>query len=979
MEQGQKKRRSKEEAAQRELLNRYLETELHIDDKRTRDTYLSAVSNKLTRMLQAAGVIDGSLLTLTAPEQLNAVGKWWAAQKSSLTSVYRTALADYLQFRGLDPSDFERVSAPKQGLEIPPHRVTLSILVKSFFWNYKQHNIEQDAHIYGRLLQILSGEPADLVKGESLRERTDSFKRIRWNTLRRIEESPDETAAGIAKEFSGALQTACQHIVTDCLAHVLDILRDIEAQQVPYDASLLPCLEDLQNACWKKDPACCARALLPLFRTALLDCDAAARAYPPGRSALEDERLWENVFFRSWLEDLNGEAVLFLLHTPFPKNQESRSYLSASLLHNTLRLAEGAAGKPEANAWMETAVTLCGQYWDALYPALLRPPSRRFPGVPEPLLLGEANHSVYCGQLRQKQARLLLDTKEEGRTRQIITLIRAQDALRKSTSILRRRLEDRHELLEALTNCGSVRGLLAENTLYAAECCRRLALLEEDKTCLTDVLEMYVRPCRRLLSDADPKPKEFDRICKNCFDTFFDGKSSFVRRLRLQPGTDNRGYQEEQRLWQEAFGLTGIPAPAVHLPLEPDLLRDAERFKPVYSGVFDSVSGKDPRQQKPAELAMFQLLGSSHTSILQMNQVVDNLTMLRLFHVPGFQAACRAGLVSLSCYGEVHSPKTYLERNLKNPNFLFSCSKAFYLSQDLKEKALEKAIDEGPRGIMLRYLNGQASLSDFPSDCGREEMEFLAESWKIAFDCFQHSDLRRFHQNEAYRYPPSQRKPPYQPGMLSRVIRERLEALIREAEQPGSGKNLNRLRAMEACFHSLDRLPGRSEYDTAADRFLQETSDPAWEDLRTIIHQCYFLFNGSLCCDHILLTSSDPDFILSPSPENGPEVSYLNSVRSPTAEYVYRQAWRPGTLENIGWPDLCDIALLSRELDLKSGKQSLERRLAQKERETGMGYCIQKKDLLLMDYIAKLSSSERVHVCPPEVQEDGHFMEMEGT
>lgn len=975
MKRGQKMRRSEKETVQREALDRYLETKLHIDSPKTRDTYIGALGGKLTGILQAAGVIDESLLTLTDPERLKAVGEWWAAQKSSLTSTYRTALTDYLLFRGVDLSELDSVSMPEQDLQIPPYHISLSYLVKSFFRDYKRHNVEQDMGIYGQLMEILSGEPAALMSGDSLRERTDSFQRIRWNALRRLEQSPDETAAGIAGKFSNILQTACQHIVSDCMARTLEILRDIKDQQVPYDASLLPCLENLQNACWQNSPIPCAHALPPLFRTVLLDCDASARAYPPGRGALEDERLWENGFLRSWLENLNGEAVRFLLRVPFPKRQDSRSYLAAALLHNSLRLAEASAGTPEANAWMETAVTLCGQYWKELCPALLHPPSRRFPGVPEPLLLGEKNGSVYCAQLRQRQARLLLDTPEEGRTRQIITLIRAQDALRKSTSILRRRLEDGHELLETLTNCGSVRELLAENAVYAAECCRRLALLEEDETCLTDVLEMYVRPCRSLLSGADPGLEAFDRICKNCYDTFFDGASPFVRRLRLQPGTSGQGYREEQRLWQNAFGLAGVPAPSIHLPLEPDLLRDAERFRPVYSGVFDSVSGKDPRQQKPAELALFQLLGSSQTSILQMNQVVDNLAMLRLFHVPGYQAACRAGFVSLSCYGEVHSPKIYLEKNLKNPSFLFSCSEAFRLPGNLKGRELEKAIDKGARGVMVRYLNGQASLSDFPGDCDREEMEFLAESWKIAFDCFQHSDLRRFHQNEAYRYPPSRRKPPYQPGMLSRVIQERIQALIREAEQPDSGKNLERLRAVDACFRDLGSLPGRSEYDTAADRLLRETADPAWEDLRTVIHQCYFLFNGSLCCDHILLTSSDPDFILSPSPE----VSYLNGFRSPTAEYVYRQAWRPGTLENIGWPDLCDIALLSRELDLKCGGQSPEQRLAQKERETGLGYCVQKKDVLLMDYIARLSSDERVHVCQPEVREDGHFIEMEGT
>lgn len=989
MKRGQRIRRSEAEEKRRARFREFLEKEQNIQKPKTRDDYVSAVGRALTDMLQP--LLNGeSLYTIEDPEQISKVAEWWEEQQKGLQSLHRTAMRHYLQFLNVDLKPPAPVS--KHVLQIPPYKLRLADLVKSFFYDQKRHSMELDIGIYSQLLHIFSGEPAELIAVDSLRERTDSFKRLRWNILQRIEHSPEKIAADIEKNFSNILRTSCQTVITDIMRNrALDILKDLEENQVPYENSLLPCLAQLQAACWKNDPHLCAQAMLPLFRTVLLDCDPASRSYPPGQAALKDERSWEAGVLWAWIDghDLSGEEITFFLSAPFPQKTENRSHLAAALFHGMLRLGTEPSEKQgdwtQADRWMETAAAFCGQYWQELCPTLLHPPAPRFPKVPESLLLGGVNASIYYAQLRQRQTKLLLHMPEAQETEQIIRLIRAQNALWKSSAVLRKRIEDDHELVEALTKTVCLWSLLAENTFYEAECCRRFALLEKNEACLTDVLEMYIRPCREILVKAvrlfrvsQNKPEGLypKAVCQTCFDTFFDSKSPFVRRLRLQPGTDDRGYHEEQRLWEKTFSLQYIRPAAVHLPLDPDQLRDGERFKPVYCGVFDSVLGKNPAQQRPSELTLFQLLGSSQTSILQMNQVVDNLAMLQLFHVPGYQAACRAGFVTLSCYGEIHSPKAYLEKNLLNPNFVFSCSQAFQLPPDLTAEEREKAIREGARGVMLRYLNGQASLKNFPSSCDRGEMEFLAESWKIAFECFQHSDLRRFHQNPAYRFPPSSRKPPYAPGAIAQVVQERLDLLIQEARQPGSSKNLERLLDMEARFRKVGTQPDRSKYDIALDMLKQEDPDPIWEDLRTVIHQCYFLSNGSLCCDHILLTASDSDFILSPSSALSAQVSYMDSAPSATTEYIYRQSWKPGTLENIGWPDLCDIALISRELDLKSGGQSLESRLAQKERETGLGYFSQKDQLLLMDYIARLSTDERVHVCPAEEQKDAHYMEM---
>lgn len=1017
----QNMRCSAAEENQKECFREFLKKEMDITNIKSQDTYISPLTARgaLTKMLHDNKELDSaaeSLLTMDNLKQIQTIAVWWRSAKAGLSSLHRTALKYCLLFHGVDPllpiynpnsiSD----SKPKMILQQPPHAVRPYFLIQNFFPGHIRSSMEKDFPVYEHLLSLLCGKDAVFLTEDSLRESTPAFQRFREDALLQIEHFFDETAARIVQNFSGVLRVSCQNILKQIrLQRALPILEDLERRKVPYDNSLLPCLADLRTACQQNAPERCAQALLVLFKRVLLDC-APETQWGGQLPALQDPRIWDDGVIWSWTDQssLSGGEIKFFLRTPFPQQPDYRAHLAAALLYNMSQLASepGKKGSPEtwkqADVWMETAVVFCGRYWADLYPALLRPPAKCFSQIPELLLLGDVNGSVYYAELLQQQAQLLLHMPVDGKTKseQSIQLIRAQNALRQSLFILQKRIDDRQELLEIITKERHVRLWLAKGSLHAAECCRRFAVLEENETCLTDVLEMYIRPCRDFLtnpeafsylSEDEIKKIQTDRthVCQDCFDTFFGADSDFTGRLRLQPGMDDSSYRAEYQVWLNSPGLLlspppdGAQAPSVHLPLDPEQLRNLERFKPVYSGVFDSVLGKDPAQKRPLELALFQLLGSSQTSLLQMNQVVDNLAMLQMFHIPGFQAACRAGLVTLSCYGEVHTPKTYLERNLQNPNFLFSCSQAFQLPPDLSEEEQERTIRTGARGVMVRYLNGQASLQEFPSVCDRQEMEFLAESWKIAFECFQHSDLRRYHQNEMYRFPPRKRKPPYTTGMLSSVVQERLRLLIQEAEQPGSHKNLHRLLAMQDYYqkyyqNQIGTQPGRSEFTAAADRLAQQYSDSVLEDLRTIIHQCYFLYNGSLCCDHILLTASDPDFVPLSDPTHDfmPQAEYMNSSSSPTTEYVYRQAWKPGTLENIGWPDICDIALISRELDLKSGTQSNEQRLAQKETEIGLGYYLQKDDFLLMDYTAELSSKERVHVCASEELEETHFMEM---
>lgn len=986
MKAGTRMSRSAEEEARYEQYAAYLRTERGVASERSRAAYLSAVGRKgrLTRAAREAGRISEgteSLLAMTDPEQVRAVETWWQTAGQDSLKGYTTHMGHWLAFQDRARTAFRRERPPQAELEPPPHRVRLLSVLQAFCAGWGTVRDREE------LLEAVTGCQYD---ADCLREHSASFRRLRQDLLDRIDRESEAAEQAIIRTFPGRLVSACRAVPPRILEeHDADLLEDLARRRVAYDDSLLASLETLRAAGRQPEGArdrLCARAFLGLIRAVLLDCDPASRpddpALEPG-AALRDPRLWENGLLWGRLEQgpLSSRVLEVLLRVPEPEDGGLRSRLAGALLHSMLALADqptkDETGWKRADRWMEEAVVFCGTYWEDLYPALLRPSAGWYPATPELQLQGGPRGSLFHADLLRRQAELLLHMPVEARSesRQLVHLVRIQSDVQLALSILQRLREEPYEALEQAGSPRRLRLTMARLRLCDAEVHRRLGALEREETCLTDVLGLYIRPSRAALADREAfaflneeerreiEPRRIE-ICRACLETYFGEHSAFAARLRLFPGTDDRDYRTEQDAWRTGFAglLSGPPvrsAPKVRLPLDPEALRDPERFRAVYSGVFDSVLGKNPAVQRtPVELAEFQILASSQTSLMQMNQVVDNLTTLQMLHVPGYRAACRAGIITLSCFGGVDDPRSYLERNLLNPNFRFSSADDFALAGDATEEELQRSC----RGIMYRYLNGQARLSDFPSAC-RAHMEFLAESYRLMFDSYQPSDLRRYHQNPARRYPPRQGSAP-QPRTLYAVLRDRLSRLVEEAQRPGSRKDLHRLEAIAAYAGQIGELPDRSSYDRAIDALLQSEPDPILEDLRSVVHQSYFIANGSLSCGDILLTERDPNLILTRN--EAPGVTYAPSTGGGMLEYTLRQAWKPGTRENIGWPDICEIALISRELDLRSGGMPLEQRIAQKERETGLVYRERNGSIVADDYTARLSTGERTHVCPAE-------------
>ena len=1008
MRKGTHRYQSQEEESQALRYLEFLRTERKVTNQKSLAAYKGAVtaSGKLTQAARAAGLLEGdgaSLLTVEGPEQVQALADWWDREGRSLCPGYKTHMAHWLAFLGAgdQPRETaERVAA--QSFRPPLHGVRLRFVLQAFFADSKVTSTEMGMDLYETLLRPLSGRKDRLFcTTDSLKEHTAAFRRLCLEILEQTEREPEETAAAIAAAFPYGLVSACRNTVSLVMErHGSDLLLDLGARPVAWEDSLLPRLEKLWTAVQGEDVMACAQGLTALVRAVLLDGVPARQAgdlsLDPG-VALRDSRLWESSLLWSWMEwgPLPGGAVEVLLTLPPPDQADRQGCLSAVLLHSMLRLAPRPDGLrsgenwSETERWLELAIVFCRDRWPVLSAALSKPAAPWCPPVPEPWTLGDARNTLLMGALLCWQAELLLAMPAPGDPgiRLNVRLIRAQSSVRAGKAAVKARLSDGQALLEVLTGRPSAVSLLARLCLCEGKIYRRFALLETDECCLSDVLEQYIRPCRRALSDpqAFSAPgtacpgEQWDEEYRQCCQTFFAPDSPVVRRLRLFPGQDDRDFQAECAAWGRLSPAPAPAAPSVRLPLDPETLRDPERFKPVYSGSFDSVLGSDPAQQKPAELTAFQLLGSAQTSLLQMNQVVDNLAVLRLLHEPGFRAACREGLISLSCFLDIHTPALYLRRKLMDPGFRFSCSQAFTLPESffcLDADAQQRYLRRSPRGVMLRYLEGNATLSEFPDGCDKQEMDFLAESWKLAFDSFRPSDLRRYHQNDASRFPPRRPEEPRPaPCTLSQMLRGRLDLLIEEAEQPGSGKDLGRLLAVRDLADRLGELRDRSSYDNVIDALQRSSPDPALEDLRAMVHQSYFLANGSRCCRHILLTEQDPCFVL--LEDRTLQVDYGAGAPSPTTEYVYRQAWRPGTGENIGWPDLCEIALINRELTLRSQGLSPERQIAEREAHTGLTYCQQGDDILLSEYTARLAAGERTHVAPAAANTaDARFLEL---
>ena len=103
-------------------------------------------------------------------------------------------------------------------------------------------------------------------------------------------------------------------------------------------------------------------------------------------------------------------------------------------------------------------------------------------------------------------------------------------------------------------------------------------------------------------------------------------------------------------------------------------------------------------------------------------------------------------------------------------------------------------------------------------------------------------------------------------------------------------------------------------------------------DVFTIpFYQCYFLSNGRRSCQTILLTESDPDLIRSSD-------AGLRGDQSEASKRLFYQSRRVVSDSNLSWQDICEVAMIVREIDIRDRKIAADRRARQKAAATGLMY-----------------------------------------
>lgn len=946
-----------------ELRASYIE-KLHEYEKVTGKTYSESSIRSYAGAVTARGELSGivravpglmpaqvsSLLELQEPEAVSAVVDWWQKEGLALHKKYRRAMELWItvwQGINLETPRSRSGVAPIQ-LQPPPYGVRLVFLLQAFFDRDWQDVTEYQ---YNSLLEILSMNEECECGENGLKEHTAAFRNLHKNILLSAQQFEEEIADRLVEEFSAPrLMRNCKSVVEQCLAvHGAKLLRDMAERSVNWEKSLFPVLQRLYFA----EESNCGKALVALVCKVLEDHDPGqCRKGEQNPAEVSWEQLWNSRILWQWLETVppDGEVVHALLQIPKSEDQLLDMRLTMILFCAMQKLA----GKPhrtaggerwdEAEAWMERALQYMDLHWNVLKQGYAKGYLPTWgESVEADHLEGGPGNCLFRAEMLVYLSELALGNpvRTERKQRWGNRLMKAREALRQAEIILQNQLDGFQGAVDCVKGRNTLFCLLARQSLCEANSHLQLAQLEEEECALGDAVQLYIYPARLalengqdVLDELEGKEGErlrgvWERLHKACCKVFFSVRSPVVKRLGVLVRQESEFYQQEFGCWKESFHTQGSP-PVVFKPLDPAQLQNAEEYETVYCSTSDSVLGKDEQNQESMELTLFQQIASGKTCVLQMNQAVDNRNMLRLMPTPGFRQACREGVVTLSCFGQVNSPRDYLINCLKDPDFVFSSSVLF--------NAAEAGELAGHmRRTMLEYLDPctTTSIRDFAWEC-REEAEFLTESYRILFECFQPSDLRRHHQNEDLRFPPRTGKhqpPVIQP--LNEVIAQRLQGLIREAEAGGTGKNLCTLRALQEYAVRWKDLTARSHYDAAIDLELKLAASPEekvlLEKFRRLVYQCYFLSNGRRSCQTILLTESDPDLIRSSD-------AGLRGDQSEASKRLFYQSRRVVSDSNLSWQDICEVAMIVREIDIRDRKIAADRRVRQKAAATGLVY-----------------------------------------
>lgn len=995
---------------------------------KTARSYVGALTSKgvLTKQICDAKIMPegaSSLLLIEDEAELEKIARWWwetgrFLHELQYNATARAAMPWLLKFRGISlDSDFieanPRGDKPPSRMVEPPYGISLRSLMNCFvkvLWDgTKTMRLDTRNKVRNRLiLKLMKKNDVDWadLPGKAFQEHTYEFYLMRNTLLKSLNQDLSGAVEFLETKYSKELlERACRQVVKTMLdEYGGKILADLRLRRVDYENSVLFYLNDMYQQLYigrgKADQTDLLGSFLGLVKRVLLDCDPADRGdnpeLVPGCALNHEKLLADTSLLWAWLDwgPVSSGALEQLLQVHLPREEQEirlRQALFCNLLHTAgfhSNVKKRDAAKEAEGT--ERALVYLDLHWDQLKSISTQKRANWWPELPEEDLIGGKDYCLLTAHLRIHQAELLLmvEPKEPGSLDWGYRMMLVQEALRRAEKSLENRTRAKQDVLEKLSGRDIMQELWVRLYLCHAELYRQLALQENKENCLVDIVTMYIAPARKALELAqlsledkeEPEEhksleniameerlkSEWHKLCGLCIETFFYENTSMVVRMRLRKSSDNNSYRQEFECWKKIPGQKlesfSQDVPKIYLHLNRNDLLRADQFDTIYCGVFDSTLGKNPEHLKNIELMFFQMLSSGRVCLLQMNQIVDNRSMLQLLPTPGFRQACREGLVSLSCYGTVNDPKTYLINNLNKPGFQFSSSDLYKIPKDADTKAIEASL----RGAMLHYLKcNDSSAFRLAASEVREEAEFLMDAYAILFECFQPSDLLRFHQNSGVRMPPAgdSWQPIFQP--MGRVMQQRLEALTKEALAGDTTKSEDTLRALAEYGKQLGFPNERSPYVLAiqADLLREGLSDRERNLLvkfGKLVDQCYFLSNGRRSCRRVLLNDSDPDLI------QKEDFTLKNEPGSDVLEYILRQKNQPASDSNLSWPDVCQLALEVRRIDEENQKLSDQERTLKMEQATGLKYSSVGNGTLVTELTPKLSTGEAINIAPDE-------------
>ena len=961
---------------QERLFEEYLNNQ-PIGDKYVR-ACINAVSasGKLTSILQEKHLLsaDESLL-MAKTETVQKVSDGLAnGELNDLPHDLKSMLNHFLKWKGVtEHTVVARERVTETGVSVPSHGVRFLRVLQLYRLGLDQSALDA----YDHLIKALSngmfryhGETRASIHTEHRSE----FKSFHRCALAEWQNNPNRVKTKFLENITGEqLQKVClktaERLFGDHGEKWPNVLQYMSDQAIAYENTIAAAAEELYVKAMEEEPNAdtLAEAYLKLVCRVLNDCYEENPDVNPGIPAgatLRDPAFWKGNLLSDWLRSTRPDETTTALLTdiPVPDDNEAFDCLLATVFHASLYYADACMGREEEDCgkvlWLpiepEATRENAEKAYDYLHTALNdlnRCPtqceralsgckSEWYEPVRGSMLLGKPQCELSVVLLLRMAAlhQMQASCPEENPEKKGVHLMNAKKYLHECETILHHRQDDYQISAEIAENICDKRctmvcmPLLLWVYLQIAKAEYTLSLVEDNEIWTEDIVELYIEPVHRHMASAKKlidaikseeakkyiDPSTFASLEKAWLDqceeytlTFFDADNAIPSRMKLFNEDGEQIYREEYELWREAFPFSSKTVrrfPTFRRRTDDEAVESADTFEAVYMSTLDSVAGKSDNHQENMELSLFRQIANGKTILLQFNQIVDNKAMHHLMYVPGFRWLCRRGIIALSCYGEVSSPRTYLMNNLRNPGFVFSSSKWYAL--------------DTCRGQMLTCLeNNHFTPSLFALE-QREEMEFLFDAYLMMFECFQPSDIRRFHQNPKYRWPYTSSLGCAVP--LNEVLAQRVSLI--------SQKPTTRQELREALS--------------------QEEKD-LLEKFRKVVYQAYFISNGRRSSDAVLLTDDDPELVV-------PETGILMDSRSSTSvKLVLDTVSYSSEHPNANWTDLGEVAMECRRIEQSFANATKEIIAKKKHEYTGFDYTVKKDEVIVQE----ITPSTSQHIC----------------